>query len=300
MKSVFNNAYILLSLATLLWGGNAVAGKLASSDWQPFTITSIRWLLAAVLLLPFALPHLKRDLPLLKSHWKILVALGAFGMALFNLMMYLALNYTTAINVSIEQASMPVMIMLANFVLFSQRNSSLQIIGLSCSIIGVLVTTTGGKPWLFFIEGLNLGDAIMMLACVFYAAYTIGLRWRPKVHWLTFMWMIAISAFAMTIPFLVWEIKQQPFSLPPLSGWLVMVYIIIFPTIVSQICYARGVELIGGNRAGQFINLVPIFGSILAILILSERFYWFHAVGLVMVVGGIWLAEKYAVGEKSK
>lgn len=192
---------------------------------------------------------------------------------------------------------MPVMIMLANFVLFSQRTSALQITGLICSIVGVLVTTTGGKPWLFFTEGLNFGDAVMLLACVFYAGYTIGLRWRPKVHWLTFIWMISVSAFAMTIPFFVWEIQQQPFTLPPAKGWLVVGYVIIFPTIVSQIFYARGVELIGGNRAGQFINLVPIFGSLLAILILKEKFHWYHAAGLIMVVGGIWLAEKYAAGE---
>jgi len=297
MKSVFNNAYVLLTLATLLWGGNSVAGKLASFDWQPFTITSARWLLTAFLLLPFAWPHLKRDWQILTTDWKTLAALGAFGMALFNLLMYLALNHTSAINVSIEQASMPVMIMLANFVLFSQRTSALQITGLICSIVGVLVTTTGGKPWLFFTEGLNFGDAVMLLACVFYAGYTIGLRWRPKVHWLTFIWMISVSAFAMTIPFFVWEIQQQPFTLPPAKGWLVVGYVIIFPTIVSQIFYARGVELIGGNRAGQFINLVPIFGSLLAILILKEKFHWYHAAGLIMVVGGIWLAEKYAAGE---
>ena len=298
MKSAFSNAYVLLTLTTFLWGGNAVAGKLASHDWQPFTITSARWLLTAILLLPFAWPYLKRDLVLLKKHWMVLVSLGAFGMSLFNLLMYLALNHTTAINVAIEQASMPIMIMLANFVLFSQRTSKLQIIGLSCSILGVLVTTTAGRPWTFFTEGLNFGDAIMMVACAFYAAYTIGLRWRPRIHWLSFMWMIAISAFAMTIPFCLWEWRQQPFSAPPLKGWLVMIYIILFPTIVAQICYARGVELIGGNRAGQFINLVPIFGSMLAILILGEAFRWYHAAGLIMVVGGILLAERFAVGEK--
>ncbi len=221
-------------------------------------------------------------------------------MALFNLTMYTALNYTTAINVSIEQAAMPVMIMLANFFLFSQRATALQLIGLSCSIVGVLVTTTAGRPWVFFTDGLNFGDAIMLVACVFYASYTIGLRWRPKVHWLTFMWMISISASAMTIPFALWEWQQLDVSFPPLKGWGVIIYIIMFPTILSQIFYARGVELIGGNRAGQFINLVPIFGSLLAILILRERFQWFHAVGLIMVVGGIWLAEKFAVEEAVK
>lgn len=297
MNFLFGNAYFLLTFTAFLWGGNAVAGKLASADWQPFTITSVRWLLTAILLLPFAWRYLKHDSEALRKHWYVLVLLGAFGMALFNLTMYLALNHTTAINVAIEQASMPVMIMLANFVLYSQRTSTLQIVGLVLSILGVLVTTTSGKPWLFFTEGLNYGDAIMMLACVFYAGYTIGLKRKPNVHWMTFMWMISISAFAMTIPFAWWEIQQQSFVLPPIKGWAVMIYIILFPTICAQIFFARGVELIGGNRAGQFINLVPIFGSLLAIAVLGESFHWYHMAGLVMVVGGILLAERFAVSE---
>ena len=298
MKSLFGNAHILLTLAAFLWGGNADAGKLASADWQPFTITSVRWLMTAIVLLPFAWQYLKRDSATLRKHWHVLVLLGACGMAFFNLFMYLALNHTTAINVAIEQASMPVMVMLANFVLFSQRTSKLQLVGLALSILGVFVTTTAGRPWLFFTEGLNFGDAIMMLACVFYAGYTIGLRRKPNVHWLTFMWMISISAFAMTIPFVFWEIQQEPFVAPPLKGWAVMIYIILFPTICAQIFFARGVELIGGNRASQFINLVPIFGPMLAIVILNESFQWYHLAGLVLVIGGILLAERFAVNEK--
>ncbi len=297
MNFFFGNAYILLTLTAFLWGGNAVAGKLASADWQPFTITSIRWLLTAIVLLPFAWRYLKRDSAILREYWYVLALLGAFGMALFNLCMYLALNHTTAINVAIEQASMPVMIMLANFVLYSQRTSTLQIVGLVLSMIGVLITTTAGKPWTFFTEGLNFGDAIMMLACVFYAGYTIGLKRKPNVHWLTFMWMISISAFAMTIPFTFWEVQQHGFTTPPLKGWAVMIYIILAPTICAQIFYARSVELIGGNRAGQFINLVPIFGPLLAIIVLGESFHWYHLVGLVMVIGGILLAERFAVTE---
>jgi len=294
MKSAFGNAYFVLILCTFLWGGNAVAGKLASQDWQPFTITSLRWLLASILVLPFAWKQLKEDWALIRTHWLVLVALGALGMSMFQMLMFLAANYTSAINISILQASMPVMIMLANFVLFSQRTSTLQIGGLVISICGVLITTTGGKPWLFFVGGLNIGDAFMLAACFFYAAYTIGLRWRPKMHWLSFIWVIAVSAFLMTVPFALWELQTSPFTMPSLTGWIVLAYVVIFASIVAQISFARGVELIGGNRAGQFINLVPIFGSLLAIIILKEKFHWYHGTGLVMVVGGIWLAERYA------
>jgi len=292
--SAFNNPYFVLVMATLFWGGNAIAGKLASQDWQPFTITFTRWLIIAIILVPFAKDHIRRDWITIKSNWKILCLLSAFSMALFNLLMYLALHFTSAINVSIEQASMPAMIMLANFLILSQRISLLQIIGLLASIAGVVVICSGGNISSLIEQGVNRGDAYMLLACAFYAAYTFGLRWKPELHWLTFIWVLAIGASAMSLPWAAWEWQTMELTMPGTTGWLVLLYIIIFPPIVSQIFYARGVQLIGGNRAGLFINLVPIFGSLLAILILNEKFHLFHGIGLILVVGGIMLAERFA------
>lgn len=292
--SAFNNPYFVLVMATLFWGGNAIAGKLASQDWQPFTVTFTRWLIVAIVLIPFAKDHIRKDWPVIRKNWVILCLLSAFSMALFNLLMYLALHFTSAINVSIEQASMPAMIMLANFLILSQRITFLQIIGLLASIIGVLIICTGGDISSLFRHGVNRGDAYMLLACAFYAAYTFGLRWRPDLHWLSFIWVLAIGASAMSLPWAAWEWQTTGITVPGMSGWLVLIYIVVFPTIVSQIFYARGVQLIGGNRAGLFINLVPIFGSLLAILILREKFHFFHGIGLILVVGGIMLAERFA------
>lgn len=290
-----SNAYLLLVLAPFLWGGNAVAGRMAVEDWQPFTLTSLRWLIAAIILTPFALAPLQRDWPVIRQHALVLFSLGAFGMAAFNLLMYLALNYTTAINVSIEQAAMPAMIMMANFFVLAQRVRWLQIAGLLLTLMGVLVTTTAGDITRFFSEGLNRGDAIMLLACVFYAAYTFGLRWRPGIHWMSFMWVISVSAFVMTIPFAAWELSAGQFTMPSAKGFTVMMYVIIFPTIVSQLAWARGVELLGSNRAGLFVNLVPIFGSMLAVLVLGELFRWYHLLGLCLVLLGIGISERAAV-----
>ena len=292
--SAFNNPYFVLVMATLFWGGNAIAGKLASQDWQPFTVTFTRWLIVAIVLIPFAKDHIRKDWPVIRKNWVILCLLSAFSMALFNLLMYLALHFTSAINVSIEQASMPAMIMLANFLILSQRITFLQIIGLLASIIGVLIICTGGDISSLFRHGVNRGDAYMLLACAFYAAYTFGLRWRPDLHWLSFIWVLAIGASAMSLPWAAWEWQTTGITVPGMTGWLVLIYIVVFPTIVSQIFYARGVQLIGGNRAGLFINLVPIFGSLLAILILREKFHFFHGIGLILVVGGIMLAERFA------
>lgn len=290
-----SNAWLLLVLAPLFWGGNAVAGKIASDDWLPFTLTTARWFCAMLVLLPFAWRPMQRDWPIVRRKLPVLFALGGIGMCGFNLMMYLALNHTSAINVSIEQAAMPLLIMIANFIAFSQRVRGLQIFGLLVSIVGVIVTTTNGRPQDMLAGQFNRGDGYMLIACVFYAGYTFGLRWRPPVHWLSYMWVISICALITTLPFTVWELSRAEQLLPGSSGWLALVFIVIFPTIVSQICYARGVELIGGNRAGLFINLVPVFGAALAVLILGEQFGWHHGIGLVLVLGGITLAERAAV-----
>ena len=292
--AAFASPWAMLTLAPLLWGGNAVAGKLATADWLPFTLTGLRWLLAAVLLLPFAWAPLRRDWPVVRANLPLLVGLGAVGMCLFNLLMFLALNTTSAINVSIIQASMPGLIMVANFVVFRTRVRSLQLVGLGLSILGVLLVTTGGDPALLLGAGLVVGDAWMLLACVFYAGYTFALRWRPAIHWMSYMWIIALSAFVMTIPFVAWELSGAVQAMPSAAGWTALAYIVVFPTVVSQIAWARGVELVGSNRAGLFFNLIPIFGAGLAVLLLGERFAWYHGVGLALVLGGIALAERVA------
>jgi len=294
---LFGNAYVLLFVATFGWGCNAVAGKMASADWQPFSLTCIRWFLVILVMLPFTWRHLVDDKVLIGKSWGFFMLAGGLGMALFNLLMYLALNYTSAINVAIEQASMPVFIILANFFVLSQRVTLLQIVGVLISIAGVLVTTSNGDIVAVLKNGFNKGDAIMLLACFFYAAYTFSLRWRPKVHWLTFMFLIAVGAFTMSVPFALYEIGQTGFSLPQKSAWLILLFIVIVPSIVSQLSFARSVELIGGNRAGLFINLVPVFGSILAVLVIGEQFHSFHAIGMVLVIGGILLAERFALAE---
>jgi len=281
-------------LATLGWGGNAVAGKLATIGWEPFTLTCLRWFLVAIVLLPFAWKPLQADCTLVAKRWWFFLIFCGFLMGLFNLLMYLALNYTTAINVSIEQASMPLFIILANFAVLSQRVTLLQMVGVGVSILGVLLTSTHGEPLKLIANGLNKGDAIMLVGCFFYAMYTFGLRWKPKVHWLTFIWLIAVGACLVSIPFAVYELSTQVMAVPTSRDWLILVYVVIIPSIVCQLSFARGVELLGGNRAGLFINLVPLFGSLLAVLIIGEQFEWFHAVGMIMVVGGIMLAERFA------
>ena len=249
--------------------------------------------MVALVLLPFAWRPLQQERQIISEHRWLLLLLGML-LGGFNLCMYLALNYTSAINVSIEQASMPVLIMLFNFLLLQQRVRAIQIAGLLLTIIGIIVTATEGEPWLLLSSSVNRGDIWMMIGCVFYAAYSFALKWRPTMDWVAFMWMLSVGAFVISLPLAVYELVQLPLLPLTVNGLAILGYVVIFPSILGQIFYARGVELIGANRAGVFINLVPIFGALLAVLVLGEMFRWFHMAGILLVLGGILLAERVA------
>lgn len=134
----------------------------------------------------------------------------------------------------------------------------------------------------------------MIGAVLLYSGYAVALRFKPAVHGLSLMAGMCVSAWLFTAPFMVHEVLTQGFSLPNVKGWAIIVYAAVLPSVVSQLFFMRGVELIGSNRAGVFINLVPLFGAMLAVLILGERFQSFHLLGLVLVLGGIALAERFA------
>ncbi len=290
--SVFTNPYLLLTITALVWGGNAVAGKLAAGHVSPFFLTLVRWLIACAVVFPFALPHLKKDKETIKKHFWFLFALGAIGFGLFNNLFYLALNYTTAINVAIEQASMPLIVFFLNYLLFRTRVTAFQLIGFLITLIGVGVTATRGDLLSFSVQSLNIGDLMLLVAIMFYGVYSVFIQKKPDIHLLSFMFVLGAAAFTICIPFTAYEVASGRFLWPDLQGWGVIVFAGLFPSLVSQLFWVMGLEKIGSNRGGVFINLVPVFGALLAILILGEKFQTYHAVGLVLVLGGIALAQK--------
>lgn len=284
-------AYVLLLLTTLFWGANAIAGKLAIGHISPMLLTTIRWAMALAIMAAIGWPQLRRDWPVVRRNLPLLALLGAVGFSLFNAAMYSALTFTSAINVSIEQAGLPMVIFLANFLLFSMRVSWAQILGFALSILGIALTASHGDLTRLAQLDVNMGDALMMLALLFYGGYTVALRYRPPIGWQSMMLVMSASALLTSLPFAAWEVATQRVVWPDLTGWAVAAFTAIFPSILSQSFYIRGVQLIGPNRAGLFINLVPIFGTLLAILFLGEAFYSYHAIAIVLVLGGIWLAE---------
>lgn len=285
------NAYLLLLLTMLMWGGNAVAGKMAVGHVSPMVLTMLRWLGAVMLLLAISLPQLRRDWRVVRPRLLYLFVLGASGFTLFNAAMYTALTFTTVINVSIEQAGMPMFIFIANYLLYRIGVSAGQVIGFSLSMVGVALTATHGNLLTLSQQEINTGDLLMLGAVILYAGYTIALRYKPAIHWKSLMSVMSIAAFITSLPFLAWEVSSGAAVWPDTRGWAIVLYIAVFPSVVSQLFYVRAVDLIGANRAGLFINLVPIFGTILSIIILGEELKLYHIAALVMVLGGIWLAE---------
>ena len=294
MPPFLTHPYLLLALTALFWGGNAVAGKLAVGHISPMMLTLLRWTFACLFMFPFAIRDVKREWPMIRVNLPILFALGAGGFTVFNATFYTALNYTTAINVTIEQSAMPLLVFLANFILFHTRVHWLQITGFLLTLLGVALTATHGNLGGLLRLELNRGDAIMLFAVFVYGVYTVCLRYKPDLSWKPTIFCLSVAAFITSVPFAIWESASGNLIMPGWEGMTAALYTAIFPSLVAQSTYIAGVQMIGPNRANLFINLVPIFGSILAVLIIGEVMHGYHVASLIAVMGGILLAEKGA------
>jgi drug/metabolite transporter (DMT)-like permease len=292
MLRVLAHPYALLALTALFWSGNAIAGKLAVGHVSPMVTTFLRWLIPCLILLPFAAGDLRRDWPVIRANLGVLAALGLLGFTLFNALFYVALHFTTAINVMIEQSSMPLVVFLANFLLFGTRANAWQIVGFCLTLVGVLLTAAHGDLATLLSLDLNFGDALMMGAVLVYGLYTVALRYKPPIHWRSTIYVLCFVACLASVPFLLAEAAMGRAEWPDGQGALVVLYIALFPSIAAQTLYIRGVEMIGANRANLFINLTPIFGAVLAMLVLGEELFPYHVAALFCVLGGIGLAER--------
>ncbi|MDP9838898.1 drug/metabolite transporter (DMT)-like permease [Neorhizobium huautlense] len=267
--------------------------KLAVGHISPMTFTFLRWAVAVTVILAISLPQIKKDWPVAKQHLPVLIFLGAIGYTSFNALLYSAVHYTTAINVTIEQAAIPFLIFVANFALFRIRVSVAQIFGFSLTLLGVALTAAHGDLASLVTLSVNYGDGLMIFAILAYAAYTIALRWRPPVDWRTLMAIPAIAALVFSIPLMAWEYSAGDLMMPDLTGWGATLYTGIFASLVAQILYIKGVIELGANRAGLFINLVPVFGTLLSVAILGEQLFAFHVIALTLSLGGIAIAERW-------
>ncbi len=284
-------AYALLILTTLLWAGNSVAGKIGAGHVDPVLLTTLRWGIAAVVIVALSRKRLRADWPVIRRHWPVLLAYGASGFAVFNMLLYTALTETGVVNVMIEQAGIPFAIFIGNYLLFRTRATTAQLAGFALTFAGVLVTAAHGDIGQLLKLQLNLGDALMLLAVIVYAGYTVGLKWKPPLHWQSLLAVPCVAAALTCLPFLAWKYAIHPFGPPDAIGWGVTLYAALLVALVASATYVAGIELIGANRAGLFINLLPIFGVVLSVVLLRAPLHGFHVVALSLVCAGIVLAE---------
>jgi drug/metabolite transporter (DMT)-like permease len=284
-------AYLLLTLTALCWGANAVLGRLAVGEVSPMALVTLRWLGAFALLVAFAHAQVRRDWPALRQRLLFMAAMGAIGFTVFNALFYVAAHWTTAVNIGIIQGSIPVFVLIGALVAYRTRVAGLQVAGVFVTMLGVAIVASGGELARLASLALNFGDVLMIAGCVLYAGYTLGLSRRPLVSPLSLFTGIAAAAFMSSLPLALAEAALGRWQWPTPEGWLILALVTVFPSFLAQITFIHGVTLIGPSRAGVFVNLVPVFASILALLILHEPFQLFHAVALALVLGGIWLSE---------
>ncbi len=295
LDALWNSPMLLLGLTALMWGGNSVAGRLAVGEISPMALVFWRWTIACIPLLVAARANLKADIEIIRPSRRYVALAAVLGFTAFNSLFYIAAHRTSAVNISILQGLIPGLVVVGAWSFYGIRLRPLQALGVLITMAGVVVIAARGDWATLRTLDFNLGDVMMIVAAVLYAAYILLLRRRPAaVSSIGLFTAMAVVAFVTSAPLVVIEIAEGQFFWPSAKGLAVLAYVALFPSLISQIFFIRGVQLIGPSRAGVFVNLVPIFGALLAVGLLGEPFAFYHAASLCLVVAGLWLAERSA------
>ena len=287
----YNRPILLLVLTALFWACNAIMGQMARGEITAMQLVFLRWIGVTALMWPLFGRQAISFLPVVREHWVAVTAMAVTGFTAFNILFYVASFNTSAVNIGILQGSVPVMVVLGAFLMRGTRITLGQGAGILLTLIGVAVVATRGAPWLMLEIGFNFGDVMMLIACGSYAVYAVLLQGRPAMPAPAFFTLMAPIAMLTALPPVVWEVATQDVGWPSAEGLVITALVAIFPGTLAQVFFMRGVDLIGPGRAGIFVNLVPVFAAVLAVVILSEPFAVFHAVALAMVLGGIALVQ---------
>jgi len=291
-KSPDWRAYLLLPVAPLCWAGNTVLARGAAELIPPVSFAFLRWTAAFVLLLPFTWRLARKDWPQVRANWKIMALVSVLGISLFNTLLYTAAHTTTAINLALIQTAMPAIIILISMGLYRETVRNAQVAGVLLCIGGACLVVLRGRLQTLLQLSVAAGDLIMLSAVFLYALYSALLRKRPSIHPLSFLtYSFGIGIIGL-LPIYVWE--RAFVGAPEFSPqvFFSILYVAVFPSIIAYFCWNRGVELIGANRAGPFINLIPVFASVFAMIWLDESLQNYHLAGLALIAGGIFLFNR--------
>ncbi|MDQ0214874.1 drug/metabolite transporter (DMT)-like permease [Oikeobacillus pervagus] len=286
--------YFLLVLATILWGGNFVIGRAVSNQLPPYTLSFLRWCTALIIFIPFVWNPLKQEWKTIKERWPVVLFMALTGVAGFNTLVYIALHHTTSINASLVNSSTPIIIFIFSFVFFKEHLNRNQMLGTILSLGGVVFILSKGSFDNILSLSFNKGDLLMIVAVVCWSVYSIMIKKYSNIlpNYSTFFVTI-ILGIIMLFPFFMGEVLDpHTYFVWSFSSFFAVLYIGTFASIVAFIAWNTAVSEIGANRAGIFLNFIPVFASIFAIIFIGESLAWYQLLGGLFVILGVYLSTQ--------
>ncbi|KGK42987.1 hypothetical protein LH51_03085 [Nitrincola sp. A-D6] len=287
-------AYLLLAATTLFWGGNFIVGRAVSTEIPPIALAWWRWLFALLVILPFTAKSLWQLRHPIRQHWLYLTGVSVLGVTNFNTFVYLGLQTSTATDAVLLLSATPIIILLFSRLLFKEPISNRQLLGIVLSLTGVLVIITGGVPTNIAAVFQGALSSLWILAAVIsWSLYSVLLRKRSAdIGGQAFFAITVVVGWTIITPFYLYEHHLLDKTLPlTVNALYSIVYVGLFASVFAFLFWNRGVEILGANRAGNFIHLIPVWALLLASLTLGESMYWFHWLGIFLIFSGIGLAS---------
>lgn len=294
MRSVSPNllAYPLMACAALIWAGNIVIGRAASVAVPPVGLSFWRWTVAFVLFLPFVAPLIRRQWPVLRREWRLVLLLGLTGVAVFHTFLYIAVNTTTAINAALIYAATPALVPLLARPILGDRLGLRQGAGIVLSMLGILIVVTRADWAVIGTLRFTEGDIWMIAAVVAWSFYSVLVKRRPAdLHPNAMLAGMMAAGIAMTLPFYLWESATARAMPVTATAFWTVGYVAVFASILAYICYNKGIELVGPSRAAMTAHMLPVFAALFALIFLGEALHLFHLAGAVAVLLGIVLTS---------
>ena len=287
-------AYFFLLLTVTFWAGNFIVGKFASFyEVPPFSLNFYRWFFAWLILSPFTIPEILKNKNYIKENYKLFLVLGVTSITIFNSIVYYSLNFTQVISGVLMISTIPVMIMFISSILKIERTNIFQILGVLFSFTGVILIITKANLEILKNLDFNKGDITMVIAMFSWALYSTLLKKQTyKLSQLSLLQVIISFGLLFLIP--IYFIEYQLGFRIQLEKPFVMIlsYVVLFPGLASFILWIKGISLIGANRSGVFLHLMPILSAIMAMIIFDEKFVFYHVLGAMFILTGIILSNR--------
>lgn len=293
MSDTRASAFTFLALANLFWAGNWVLGRALRDAFDPISLNFYRWAIAVVVLAPFALPGLAAKREVIRRHAGILALLALLSVSIFQSLVYLGLQSTTAVNAVLINCSGPLFILLSAWLIDGERATLRQLAGFLVSVAGILVILSRGEPAALLQLELRSGDAWIVLALAIWGVYSVLLKRRPaELGGVHFLFVLSAAGVLFLAPAFAFQVRQAPPRLPTMPEALAVLYVGLAASVGAFLFWNRGVAVVGANAAGFTLYLLPTFGTLLAIAFLGETFGAFHALGIATIVAGVILATR--------